>query len=168
MKMNLVSASKAKPNSVAGCGDEVSLDKVERSQVAAKDREMLREKAERLRKALGKKAKRGMRGYPVGTIAFYGPDDKTATKVVAGIVPSEGAEPDPMTTWFAQGDVRNDEAILGGIKDFLLEHAVLTVVMPDRVIGCPHEEGIDYPEGEACPSCPFWKGRDRWTGERVH
>jgi hypothetical protein len=39
--------------------------------------------------------------------------------------------------------------------------------MTDRIIGCPHEEGIDY-EGAACPACPFWAGRDRWTGERVH
>jgi hypothetical protein len=37
--------------------------------------------------------------------------------------------------------------------------------MVDRIIGCPHEEGIDYPDGAECPECPFWKGRDRWTGE---
>jgi hypothetical protein len=32
----------------------------------------------------------------------------------------------------------------------------------------PAEEGIDYPEGETCPLCPFWKGRDRWTAQRIH
>jgi len=26
-------------------------------------------------------------------------------------------------------------------------------------IGCPHEEGLDFPEGEDCPFCPFWKGK---------
>jgi hypothetical protein len=31
----------------------------------------------------------------------------------------------------------------------------------------PHEEGIDY-EGATCPACPFWAGRDRWTGTRLH
>jgi hypothetical protein len=36
-----------------------------------------------------------------------------------------------------------------------------------RIIGCPHEEGIDY-EGATCPACPFWAGRDRWTGKRLH
>jgi hypothetical protein len=36
--------------------------------------------------------------------------------------------------------------------------------MPDRIIGCPHEEGIDYPLGSTCPLCPFWKDKDRWTG----
>jgi hypothetical protein len=37
--------------------------------------------------------------------------------------------------------------------------------MVGRIIGCPHEEGIDYPEGSMCPKCPFWSSRDRWTGE---
>jgi hypothetical protein len=32
------------------------------------------------------------------------------------------------------------------------------------MLGCPHEEGIDYPEGEACPECPYWAGRDRPIG----
>ena len=26
-------------------------------------------------------------------------------------------------------------------------------------MGCPHEEGEDFPEGEDCPFCPFWKGK---------
>jgi hypothetical protein len=44
-------------------------------------------KAQRIRKAFSKRAKKGFRGYPVATIAFYGPDDKLATKVVASIIP---------------------------------------------------------------------------------
>jgi len=40
--------------------------------------------------------------------------------------------------------------------------------MTDGIIGCPHQEGIDYPDGEVCQECTFWKGRDRWTGERIH
>jgi hypothetical protein len=39
--------------------------------------------------------------------------------------------------------------------------------MPEAIIGCPHEEGTDYPEGEACPQCPFWQGRDRFKGTYV-
>jgi len=35
------------------------------------------------------------------------------------------------------------------------------------IIGCPHEEGTDYPEGKSCPQCPFWAGRDRFTQERT-
>ena len=27
------------------------------------------------------------------------------------------------------------------------------------VVGCPHEEGIDFPLGGDCPLCPFWNGK---------
>jgi hypothetical protein len=50
---------------------------------------------------------------------------------------------------------------------FITEAGAKSVVMTDRIIGCPHEEGIDY-EGSTCPVCPFWAGRDRWTGKRLH
>jgi hypothetical protein len=40
---------------------------------------------ERARKRLGKNAKRGLRGYPVATVALYGPDDTRATKLTVGI-----------------------------------------------------------------------------------
>ena len=26
-------------------------------------------------------------------------------------------------------------------------------------MGCPHEEGEDFPDGEDCPFCPFWAGK---------
>ena len=48
---------------------------------------------------------------------------------------------------------------------FLKAHGVRSIGMFDRIIGCPHEEGIDYPDGQACPACPFWAGRDRWSGK---
>lgn len=35
-------------------------------------------------KWLKKKAKAGFRGYPAGTVAFYGPDDQRASKVAVG------------------------------------------------------------------------------------
>ena len=56
--------------------------------------------------------------------------------------------------------------LLNGL--FIEQHDVKSVVLSDRIIGCPHEEGIDYPQGEACPRCPFWAIRDRWTGEVLH
>jgi hypothetical protein len=31
--------------------------------------------------------------FPVGTIAYYGPDDKVTTKIVAGVFKEEGAGP---------------------------------------------------------------------------
>ncbi len=116
-------------------------------------------------KWLSKKARQGMRGYPVGTIAFYGPDNRRATKVAVSIIQSEGSEPQ-LRRWFSEtADVRTSEAILAEIGTYLQEHPVRSVAMMDRIIGCPHEEGIDYPTGEACPRCPYWAGRDRWTGE---
>jgi hypothetical protein len=119
----------------------------------------------RSRKRLERKARRGFRGYPVGTVALYGPDNKRASKVAVGVVLREDAEPVALERWFSeQGDVRQSAEIAEQILAFLELHSVLTVVMTDRIIGCPHEEGIDYAEGATCPQCPFWEGRDRWAG----
>jgi hypothetical protein len=123
----------------------------------------------RSRSPLEKRARRGFRGYPVATVAFYGPDDQRASKVAVGIVPEQDAQADPLQRWFAEeGDARKDLAIGAEILAFVREHGAQTVVMTDRIIGCPHEEGTDYPEGQACPRCPFWAHRDRWSGEVIH
>ena len=45
------------------------------------------------------------------------------------------------------------------------EHRVKQVIAVERIIGCPHEEGLDYPEGMKCPLCPFWSNRNRFTHE---
>ena len=94
----------------------------------------------------------------MATIAFYGPDNRTATKVAVAIA----AEQDPC------GDgcptTAMDPQIAAEILTFLDGAGVKTVALADRIIGCPHEEGIDY-EG---PTCPYWAGRDRWTGEMLH
>ena len=125
---------------------------------------MLREQA---RKRLSKKAKRGLRGFPVATIAFYGPNDRRASKVTVGIVLAEDQEPAELRRWFSeQADVREDAAVAEEILALIDGFGVRSVAMVDRVIGCPHEEGIDY-EGPTCPRCPNWAGRDRWTGERI-
>ncbi len=118
--------------------------------------------------ALRKKAQRGFRGYPVATVAFYGPTAKVATKVAVGIVPYEGADADPLKRWWSEGeDVRQNKAVGGEILSFVEEHGAKSVVLSDGIIGCPHEEGRDYSEGEACPECPYWANRNRWTGELI-
>ena len=62
---------------------------------------------EHARKRLAKKAKKGFRGFPVATVAFYGPDDRRASKVAVGIVRAENEEAVELKRWFAeQGDVR--------------------------------------------------------------
>jgi hypothetical protein len=118
------------------------------------------------RDKLRKKAEKGFRGYPVATMAYYGPDDSRASKVVVGIVQTEGSEPEPMQKWYSEsGDVRNDDSIMEAISSFLRMQAVKSVAAVDRVIGCPHEEGVHYPEGGKCPACPFWANRDRFSGK---
>ena len=119
--------------------------------------------------ALRKKTKKGFRGYPVATIAYYGPDDRRATKVAVGIAESEAGGVAHMGRWLSEAsDVRTDSQINEAILKFIESHGVRSVAMYERIIGCPHEEGIDYPEGEKCPRCPFWATRDRWTGKEVH
>jgi hypothetical protein len=68
---------------------------------------------ERARKRLRKRAKRGLRGYPVATVALYGPNDTRATKLAVGIVPAEDAEATDLRRWFSEGaDIRNDASPL--------------------------------------------------------
>jgi len=115
---------------------------------------------------LKKKAKHGFKGYPIATVAFYGPNDSRASKVAVSIINAEDAEPSFLERWFLEeGDVRADPSITDQIVGFIQGHGAKSVSMADRIIGCPHEEGTDYPEGQVCPQCPFWANRDRWTGE---
>ena len=124
---------------------------------------------ERARKRLGKRAKKGFRGWPLATVALYGPDDGTATKLTVGIVPTEDAEATDLRRWFSKGqtDIRDDIQVTEEVLAFITEAGAKSLVMTEQIIGCPHEEGIDY-EGVTCPACPFWAGRDRWTGTRPH
>lgn len=118
---------------------------------------------------LASRAGGGFEGYPIATVAFYGPDDQVATKVAAAILPHEDGDVSHLQRWHAHaGDVRNDERIGAAALAFVRAHGVRTIAMVDRIIGCPHEEGIDYPVGVACPHCPFWADRDRWAGLPVH
>jgi hypothetical protein len=109
------------------------------------------------------------RGYPVATVAFYGPNDKLATKVVVSVILTESNDPDVLHRWFSEGDldVCYDSAIGEQILAFLKPYAPRSTVVTDGIIGCPHEEGTDYPEGASCPQCPYWAGRDRFTHERI-
>ena len=123
---------------------------------------------DRFLKRLRKKTRKGLRGWPIATIAFYGPNLSRATKVTVGIVPSENAEVEELRDWKVDdGEIRADPRIAREILEFIEERRVLSVAMTDGIIGCPHQEGIDY-EGEWCPVCEFWHGRDRFTGQPVN
>ncbi len=110
----------------------------------------------RLHPRLSKRSRRGFRGFPAATVAWYGPDDTRATKAVVTFV-SDGS------------DLREDPFTGDQVVAFVEKHDAVSVFVAGEVLGCPHEEGVDYPEGGSCPECPFWAGRDRWaaTKERL-
>jgi hypothetical protein len=117
------------------------------------------------KKSLNKRVYKGSKGYPIATVVFYGPDNTRASKVACSNLEYEDAEPETMRKWFSNSDTRKSEKIPGELISFVDEHEANTVAMLDKIFGCPHEEGIDYPEGESCPECPYWKNRDRYTHE---
>ncbi len=120
-------------------------------------------------KPLIKKSKKGFRGYPLATVAFYGPNATTASKIAVGIILTEGADPTDMRRWIVEGgDIRFDVNVARELIEFIRGNGVLSVVMTDGIIGCPHEEGADYPEGTHCQKCQFWAGKNRFKGEYEH
>ena len=95
--------------------------------------------------------------HVVGTVVYYGPDDKTTTKIVAGVVKEEEAEP-IIKRWVAT-DVTTNPKVQKEIERFFKKHGITRVGMSDGNMGCPHEEGKDFPVGGDCPFCPWWKGK---------
>ena len=73
-----------------------------------------------------------------------------------------------MKKWFSSSsDLRKSGQVSREILGFIEENAAKTVSMIEQIIGCPHEEGIDYPDGDYCPTCSYWRGRDRFSGEML-
>ena len=106
--------------------------------------------------------------YPLATIAAYGPDNTLATKLVVSVIERRDDDATAMRSWTTEAvDVRHDRAIAADVALFLGQHRAKETVTSDRIIGCPHEEGIDHPMGRTCPLCPFWAGIDRFTHELV-
>jgi len=103
------------------------------------------------------RSSRGHGKYPIGTIVYYGPDDKTCTKIVAGVVKSEGAEAE--IERHSGVGMMDDREVSAKIKAFFAMHGVRNVMKADGILGCPHEEGIDFPKNQDCPFCPFWAGK---------
>ena len=120
------------------------------------------------RKILSKKVKNGFRGYPMATVALYGPTDKKATKLVVGIVRHEDGDAEQIKKWFSEDDIMKNPGVFEEVLEFIQTNDAKSVGMLDRIISCPHEESIDYEEGKFCPLCPFWRGRNRWTGKVEH
>jgi hypothetical protein len=74
--------------------------------------------------------------------------------------------PAALRTWTTDvGDIRHDLTVADEVAAFARQHHARDTITPDRITGCPHQEGIDYPLGRTCPRCPFWAGIDRFTHE---
>jgi len=108
---------------------------------------------------MSKRKKQREKGrLPIVTVAYYGPDDRIATKVAVGLIKEWGKEPAELKRWWGQ-DVARDPVIQRQVADFIAAHRARSVVVTEGIIGCPHEEGIDFPSGQECPYCPFWRGK---------
>jgi hypothetical protein len=95
--------------------------------------------------------------FPAGTVAFYGPDDKTTTKIVARVILAAHAE--PIVRHWTVVDFDADLKLQQEMQDFFREHGVKSVTVGNGNAGCPHEEGKDFPVGGDCPFCPWWEGK---------
>ncbi len=123
-------------------------------------------KIRRAREWLAKRQRQPKRDYPAATMVYYGPTKAVATKLVSAIIYGEDEAPGELETWFAdEGDIRDDAGLIEEVVSWMKSCEVQRVVTIDGLMGCPHEEGIDYPEGENCPRCPDWADPDRVTGE---
>jgi hypothetical protein len=104
--------------------------------------------------------------FPVGTLIYYGPDDQTVTKITAGVVFGKD-EPPLRRQWYGD-NVTTNPVVLSELGRFFQEHGVSKVVMTDKVAGCPHEPGVDFPSGQECPYCPYWQkttGKETGSGD---
>jgi hypothetical protein len=95
--------------------------------------------------------------FPIGTIALYGPDDKKTTKIVASVIKRQGTEP-ILKRWMGS-QVKDDRKVRREIGEFFQQFGVKSVIATEENMGCPHEEGKDFPVGGDCPFCPYWKGK---------
>ena len=113
--------------------------------------------AKHLMQGLEARARKGFQGYPMGIIAFYGPTDQIATKAVIGIVMKAGEPPEHIKKWiFEDGDLRKDVPAIKELFRYIESHEVCSVALTPGIYHCPHEAGVDYPEGGTCPKCLFW------------
>lgn len=113
--------------------------------------------AEHLMKGLERLARKGFQGYPLGIVAFYGYNDRVATKAVIGIVNSAGGIPEKIRKWvFEKGDLRKDVPSIKELFRYLEANDTVSVALTPGIYYCPHEPGIDFPLGGSCTQCSFW------------
>ena len=88
---------------------------------------------QRSHRRLSKKAKKGFRGYPVATMAFYGPDNVKATRLTVGIVLGKGVKVTTLRRWLSEGgDIRNDAAVAAQALEFIEQNEARSVINDRR------------------------------------
>ena len=98
--------------------------------------------------------------YPVGSITMYGPDRTKSFLIIASVFHDENTS-EPTTKRWIGSSVRSDENVIRQMTEFFLMHAVKSVICFRENVGCIHQEGLDYPSGQTCPFCPYW--RDKYS-----
>jgi hypothetical protein len=93
--------------------------------------------------------------FPIGTLIYFGPDDVTITKIIAVVIPHRESDP-TLKRWVGPG-VSSDPQVAAEIGSFFTFNKVREVVMTDGIVGCPHEEGVDFPVDGTCQDCTFWR-----------
>jgi hypothetical protein len=83
-------------------------------------------------------------GLPLADEVFVrNPDDTRATKLTVTVLPAEDADATDLR-WFSEAaDIRNDAGVAEELLAFIDAAGARSIVITDRIIGCPHEEGID-------------------------
>jgi hypothetical protein len=113
--------------------------------------------AAHLMKGLERRAQKGFQGYPLGIIAFYGYNDRVASKAVIGIVKASGKPPENIKAWvFEHGDLRKDVPTIKELFRYIEAHQVVSVALTPGIYYCPHDPGVDFPHDGSCSRCSFW------------
>ncbi len=99
---------------------------------------------------------RSNKDFPIAAIAYYGPDDRTATKTVVAIIDGNQNILESENWTVNEGDIRFNQEINHRIASFISARTVKKVVIAEGILGCPHTMGVDYPADEDCPYCPYW------------
>lgn len=92
--------------------------------------------------------------YPLAAITYRGPSPDMASMIIVGIISAKDKAP-IIREWTGEGIAEDVEAARE-IARFVQENDIARVLTSEWVLSCPHDEGVDYPEGELCPHCPDW------------
>ena len=93
--------------------------------------------------------------FPLATITYHGPSPDHATKIVVGILKDKDQAP-LIKSWTGD-NIAEDVDAAKAISQYVQGYDVARVLTSEWVLSCPHEAGVDYPEGEPCPHCPDWQ-----------